>query len=123
MITERDIMDDCIFCKIANGDIPTDFLYQDDNFVVFKDIHPDAKFHALIVPKEHILNVTEIKENECKWGKILTIAREIAKTNKLDGGFRLVINNGSDAGQVVDHLHCHILGGEKLGPLNCNIKK
>ena len=107
---------DCLFCKIVNGEIPSDKLYEDDRVLVFRDIEPQAPFHALIIPKEHISSAAEITyENSGIIGYIFEIAAKIAKENKLDNGFRIVNNCGRDGAQTVNHLHFHMLGGRLLG--------
>jgi len=103
----------CIFCKIAKKEIPTDILQESDKAVIFKDIHPSAPVHYLVVPKKHILSIKDIShEDEALIGHIVLMAKEAAeKLNLL--GYKLVFNVGRDGGQVVDHIHLHILGGWK----------
>jgi len=104
-------MKDCLFCKIINKEIPSDIVYQDEKMIVFKDIHPKAPYHVLIVPKKHIESVTQLKKTDKElMGEIILKAKEIAKNNNLKG-YKLVINVGRDGGQVIDHLHLHLLGG------------
>lgn len=112
-------MNDCIFCKIANKEIPSEFLLEDDSLVAFKDIDPKAKMHVLIIPKKHIAKVSETsKEDSELLGNMLLASKKIAEdTGILESGYRIVINNGADAGQEVGHLHVHVLGGENLGGL------
>lgn len=109
-------MAECIFCKIAGGEVPTEFLYQDENLVAFKDINPQAPVHFLIVPRKHISNILEITDADHQL--LMTIQKVIAElTAKLgiaDNGFRVVVNTGKDGGQTVPHLHFHILGGRFL---------
>jgi histidine triad (HIT) family protein len=109
-------MEDCIFCKIINGQIPGDFVFKDDRVVAFKDIHPMAPLHVLIVPREHIASLAEI--TEAKAGLVahmVAVANSLARQNGVaDKGYRVVINSGSDGGQVVQHLHMHLLGGKPL---------
>lgn len=103
---------DCLFCKIANGKIDTEILYQDDNFVAFYDIKPRAPIHILIVPKKHIeklINV-ENKEDTEIIEKFLFVAAKIAKQLKIEENYRLQFNQGKKAGQEIDHLHLHLLG-------------
>lgn len=108
-------MDDCIFCKIIKGVIPSTRLYEDDDMVIIKDISPQAPVHLLLLPKEHYANIIEMSEAQAA-----TLARCLKKlsamTDKLglSGGFRLVSNKGKDACQSVEHLHIHILGGGQL---------
>lgn len=103
---------DCIFCKIAEKKIPADIVYEDEKAVVFKDINPKAPFHILIIPKKHIASVKELKsEDEELMGGLILIAQKIAGEKKLEG-YKLVINVGRDGGQIVEHLHLHLLGGK-----------
>lgn len=110
-------MSDCIFCKIANKEIPTEMVYEDEYVVAFKDLNPQAPIHILIIPKKHVETIVDLgEEDELLVGKMFTAARKIAK--KLDieeKGFRLIVNCKEDAGQEVMHLHFHILAGQKLG--------
>ena len=108
-------MKDCLFCKIINGEIPSEKVYEDDEILAFKDINPKAPVHILIIPKKHISSAMEIKENdESLIGKIFTVIAKIAKEQKLDNGYRIINNCGEDGGQEVMHLHFHLLGGKKL---------
>lgn len=109
-------MDDCVFCKIIKGEIPSKKVYEDDDVLAFYDINPIAKVHVLVIPKKHITSLLELKEEDKDllfhiFNKINEIAEMIgvAKT-----GFRVISNVGEDSGQAVKHLHFHILGGEKL---------
>ena len=106
---------DCLFCRIINGDIPSTKVYEDELCFAFRDIAPQAKIHILVVPKEHIASAAEItEENAGIAAHILTVLPKIAAAEGLDGGWRIVSNIGDDAGQTVKHLHFHILGGERL---------
>lgn len=108
-------MNDCIFCKIANGDIPSDFIYEDEKMVAFKDINPQAPVHLLLVPKVHIESTDSIdEENEHLIGHIFRIASQIAKDFGLENGYRIVNNCKEDGGQTVDHIHFHLLGGRSM---------
>lgn len=111
-------MDDCIFCKIVKGEIPSEKVYEDDKVLAFKDINPATPIHVLVIPKKHINNLLEIKEEDNEI--ILDIFSSIKKIAKQLGieesGFRLISNCGKDSGQEVMHLHFHILAGKKLGP-------
>ncbi|MGN1060391.1 MAG: histidine triad nucleotide-binding protein [Candidatus Coproplasma sp.] len=105
----------CIFCRIIKGEIPSSKVYEDDKMYVFKDIEPKAKVHLLAVPKTHFKLLEEMGESEADILKyMLAKIPEIAKANGCENGYRLLINQGDDAGQTVFHLHIHILGGEKL---------
>ena len=102
----------CIFCKIIKGEVPTNFLYEDDNLVVFKDIRPKAKVHLLLVSKEHIKSLLTVEEKHAAlMSHMLMMLPKIAKEQGLSNGFRTVINTGSGGGQEIDHIHFHLLGG------------
>ena len=109
-------MENCLFCKIIGGQIPGDFVFKDDRVVAFRDIHPMAPVHVLIVPREHIVSLAGI--TEAKAGLVahmVAVANKLAKQNGVaDRGYRLVINSGPEGGQVVQHLHMHLLGGKPL---------
>jgi histidine triad (HIT) family protein len=106
-----------LFCKIANGEIPSQFVYEDDKVVAFKDINPEAPHHILIIPREHITSALEItEENSAIVGHIFTVASSLARKLGFDkDGFRIVNNCGRDGGQTVGHLHFHVLAGRNLG--------
>ncbi|MDE7167919.1 MAG: histidine triad nucleotide-binding protein [Clostridia bacterium] len=107
---------DCLFCKIIRGEIPSAKVYEDEKMLVFKDIEPKAKVHLLAIPKNHFKLLSEMDEDRAEDLKyILKKIPQIAKENGLENGYRLIINQGDDAGQTVFHLHVHILGGEVLG--------
>lgn len=107
-------MDDCVFCKIVNGEIPSKKVYEDDKVLAFHDIQPIAPIHILVIPKEHINSLMEL-ENDELLSHLTKVIKQIAKEQGLDEkGFRLVTNIGEDGGQAVKHLHFHILGGTKL---------
>lgn len=109
--------DNCIFCKIANHEVPSNFVYEDDQVVAFHDLNPLAPVHVLIVPKEHKMNLSEYeKEDEKLLGHILIVAAHIARELGVEeSGYRIVTNVGPDAGQTVLHTHFHLLGGMILG--------
>jgi len=104
---------ECIFCKIANHEIPTEAVYEDDDVIAFHDINPQAPIHLLIVPKKHITSIMEVAEEDGPIiNKIVKVAQKLAKENNIDKkGFRIVVNTGDDGGQTVKHLHFHLLGG------------
>ena len=106
-----------IFCKIIKGEIPADIVWQDDDFLVIKDIHPQAPVHLLIIPKRHLADLKEVKSFDATLlGKIFIVAEEVAKlVGVSDSGYRLILNEGNHAGKVVPHLHLHLLGGKDLG--------
>ena len=108
-------MENCIFCKIVAGEIPSAKAYEDEEIVIFNDIEPKAKIHLLCVPKEHFALIEEADERRAALlGRTLKKIGELRKTLGLEEGYRLVINQGENAGQTVHHLHIHILGGEPL---------
>ena len=110
-------MADCIFCKIAHGEIPSTKVYEDNTVLAFRDLDPQAPEHVLIIPKKHLSSVLDFgAEDRELAGHILTeVVPEIARTLGIDaGGFRLVTNMGADGGQTVGHLHFHLLGGRSL---------
>lgn len=110
-------MNDCIFCKIINKEIPSDIVYEDEEILAFRDIHPVTPVHILVIPKKHISSLAELeKEDEAVIGKIYTVINKIAKEEGIfEKGFRVIVNCGEDGGQEVKHLHFHLLGGKKLG--------
>lgn len=109
-------MSDCIFCKIAAGEIPSTKLYEDNDVIAFKDLHPQAPVHFLVVPKMHIPCAADITpENSGVVAKCFEVIAKLAKQEKLDGGFRVINNCGADAGQTVMHLHFHVLAGLNMG--------
>ena len=114
-------MYDCLFCKIAAGEIPSKKVYEDDRVLAFYDINPMAKVHVLVIPKAHIDSVAAItEENADLVAHIFTVIPKIARELGLtEGGFRVVSNCGENAGQSVRHLHFHILGGEQLSLQMC----
>ncbi len=108
-------MENCIFCKIIAGEIPSAKVYEDDEIVIFKDIAPLAKIHLLCVPKEHFAYLSELDgARAALLGRALKKIAELAPSLGLEDGYRLVVNQGESAGQSVKHLHIHILGGEPL---------
>jgi histidine triad (HIT) family protein len=111
-------MSDCIFCKILSGEIPSKKVYEDDDAYAFHDIHPAAPVHLLLIPKLHIDSLAVADENHTALlGKLLLLAPKLAKLHGLDTGFKTTIHTGRDGGQVVFHLHLHIMGGGKIAPL------
>jgi len=108
-------MKDCIFCKIAKKEEKAEIIHENDNLIVFKDIKPKAPIHYLIVPKKHIKSINELKEeNKGLIGEMVLTAKKIAgKVGIKDSGYKLIFNVGRGGGQIVDHLHLHVLGGWK----------
>ncbi len=107
-------MTDCIFCKIVQGDIPCNKVYEDEHVLAFHDIDPKADTHLLVIPKQHIVNLMSVKGDQ--WdtvSKLLKTVNSIAQQEKLEG-YRLITNNGEQGGQEVFHMHWHILAGTKL---------
>ncbi|MBQ2135883.1 MAG: histidine triad nucleotide-binding protein [Clostridia bacterium] len=108
-------MSDCLFCKIAAGEIPSTKVYEDDYVYAFLDIAPQAPFHAVIIPKEHIGSADEINgENSILIAKVFEAVAKIAKQEKLENGYRVVNNCGEDGGQTVHHIHFHLLARRNL---------
>ena len=102
-------MKNCLFCKIINKEVPSDIIYEDEKVIAFKDIHPKAPIHLLIVPKKHIPSVDHLEmEDKTLMGELILTAQKIAREKKLKG-YRLQINVGRPAGQLIDHLHLHLL--------------
>lgn len=113
-------MSDCIFCKIAAGEIPSTKRYEDDDVLAFNDLHPQTPVHILVIPKQHIACAGDITpENSAAVANCFEVIAKLSKQEKLDGGFRVITNTGADAGQTVGHLHFHILAGKKLGEKLC----
>lgn len=107
----------CIFCRIAAGEIPANKVLENEHVVAFHDLHPHAPVHVLVIPKAHIVNVGSADAEHAETlGQVLLACREVAeKTGVAESGFRVTLNTGPDAGQSVDHLHAHVLGGRSLG--------
>ncbi len=106
---------DCLFCKIIEGSIPSTKVYEDETVYAFRDIAPQAPTHILVVPKAHIADMNDVTaESSAVVAHIFEVIPQIAKAEGLTGGYRVVSNCGSDAGQTVQHLHFHILGGKQL---------
>lgn len=110
-------MADCVFCLIATGQIPADVVYEDAEIMAFRDIHPVAPVHILIIPKRHLASLQETKpEDEHLLGRLLLVANQLANEAELPG-YRVAINVGKAGGQVVPHLHVHLIGGRPLAEL------
>ena len=107
---------DCIFCQIAAGKIPSDITYQDEELIAFRDINRQAPTHLLIIPRKHIPSLAQLSPEELPlMGRMVDVARKLAKEEGItETGYRLVVNYGEWGGQVVAHLHMHLLGGRKL---------
>jgi len=107
---------ECIFCKIANKEMPAEIIYEEGEIIAFKDANPVAPIHLLIIPKKHILSVNHLAEEDKELiGELFLVAQKLAREYGIDkSGYRLIFNIGKDAGQTVDHLHLHLIGGKKL---------
>lgn len=103
---------DCIFCRVVTGETPSDKVFENEKLLAFNDIYPKAKIHVLIIPKKHIDSIKELQEDDKELiGEMVLLAQKIAKDKKLEG-YKLVVNVGKDGGQIVDHLHLHLLSGD-----------
>lgn len=114
-------MEECIFCKIINKQIPSTIVYEDEEILAFKDIHPVAPVHILVIPKKHVKSIMELEQVDEKIiGKIYSVIKQIAIEQKIaDEGFRVIVNCGENGGQEVGHIHFHLIGGKKLGTKIC----
>ena len=109
---------DCLFCRIARHEIPAKVVYEDDEFIAFHDINPMAPVHILLIPKRHVVTLADLTDADAAWtARMLRLVPQLARENGSsplpEGGFRLVVNNGTEGGQEIDHLHFHILGGAR----------
>ena len=108
-------MSDCLFCKVVAGEIPGDMVYEDDKVVAFKDINPKSEVHLLVIPREHIASLNELTpEHDALLAHMMRVIPQLAKSQGLDGGFRTIINTGKGGGQIIFHLHMHLMGGKDL---------
>jgi histidine triad (HIT) family protein len=109
-------MSDCLFCKIAEGEIPSNKVYEDDELFAFHDISPQAPVHILVIPRKHIVSLEEAEDGDAAlMGKILMLIRKLAREQGVSPGYRVVNNCGASAGQSVFHIHFHLIGGRALG--------
>lgn len=110
-------MSDCIFCRIIAKEIPSEVLYEDEDILAFKDINPVAPVHILLIPKKHIISVNDLIDQDAQViGRIFIVLKKLAaQLGIAESGYRVVTNTGKDGGQVVDHLHFHLIGGKELG--------
>ncbi|HEX6511889.1 MAG TPA: histidine triad nucleotide-binding protein [Chloroflexota bacterium] len=106
-------MADCIFCKIASGEIKGNVVYQDEHVTAFRDLNPQAPTHVLVIPNRHVASIADLDDADLSF-RLLEAVRQIARDEKLYSGWRLVTNVGPDAGQSVPHLHWHLLGGRHM---------
>ena len=109
-------MEECIFCKIVRGEMPASIVYKDEAITAFLDIHPVASTHILLVPDKHISSVNEVQpEDEPVMGRLFTVAKKLAEQKGINSeGYRLIVNTGRHGGQVVYHLHMHLMGGQRM---------
>ena len=107
---------DCLFCRIASGEIPASVVHADDRFVAFRDIHPQAPVHILVIPREHVASLDAADDGHRELlGELLLRARDLARTEGIaEDGYRTVLNVGADGGQTVHHIHLHLVGGRSL---------
>ena len=110
-------MAECIFCRVAKGEIPAERLFEDEFVVAFRDIHPVAPMHVLVIPKQHVTAAWDLDQSHgFMLARMFIAANDVAAKAGVDqSGYRLVVNSGRDAGQSVDHLHMHVLGGQRMG--------
>ena len=106
-------MDDCLFCRIVAGKLPATVVYEDDDVMAINDVFPRAPFHVLVVPRKHVATLAEL-EDEPLGGRLIQAVRRVARQGGVGDNFRLVVNNGDQAGQSVRHLHLHVLGGREF---------
>jgi len=108
-------MSDCLFCKIIAGEIPSETVFEDEQLVVFRDINPKAEVHLLVIPRQHIASLEEVTpEQDALLAHMLRVMPQLAKSQGLEDGFRSIINTGKGGGQIIFHLHMHLLGGKDL---------
>jgi len=121
VMTDRQKESDCIFCTIAASETPADVVWEDEETIFFNDISPKARVHVLAIPKKHIKSLAKMSEEDVLlMGKLMHNAVLVAERLGVnESGYRLITNVGPDAGQDVEHVHWHLMGGEKLGPLRC----
>jgi len=106
---------DCLFCRIVAGEIPATKVHEDDVVLAIRDINPQAPTHVLLMPRQHVASAADLSEADTPLlGRLFSAAADLARSEGLDGGWRLVVNVGPDGGQTVDHLHLHLLGGRRM---------
>lgn len=112
-------MTGCVFCRIVAGQEAAEVLYEDEEIMAFKDIHPAAPVHVLIIPKAHYARLEEVPHNQAALlGRLFLVARDLAERLGIQrSGYRLILNNGPNSGQIIFHIHLHLLGGRRLGKL------
>ena len=104
---------ECLFCKIAEGTIPADIVYQDEATMAFRDVNPQAPTHVLVIPKEHIASFHHVRDAQL-WLAVIKATHRVAEQEDIASGYRIVSNIGSEAGQSVEHFHIHVLGGRQM---------
>jgi histidine triad (HIT) family protein len=110
--------DACVFCAIAEGRVPADVVWQSDRVLAFRDLHPQAPTHVLVVPRSHARDLADLATTDTTLlGEVFAAAAAVAEQEGLSGGYRVITNTGPDSGQTVFHLHVHVLGGRNLGAL------
>lgn len=109
---------DCLFCKIIAGEETAEFVYQADDVVAFRDIYPQAPVHLLVVPTRHVPSAHDLVDDDALLGRVFAVAREVAEQEDVADGYRVATNVGSRGGQVIGHLHFHVLGGRQLGGID-----
>ncbi len=110
--------DDCLFCRIIAGEEPAEFVYQADDVVAFRDIFPQAPVHVLVVPRRHLRSAHELSDAGELLDRVFFVAREVAEQEAIADGYRVATNVGAKGGQVIGHLHFHVLGGRQLGGID-----
>lgn len=114
MTADRGTATDCIFCKIASGEIPATIVHQGDEFVAFRDLDPKAPTHVLVIPRRHVVSLSEMTD-AALMGQLMLAARDVARMEGIaDSGYRVVLNTNADGGQSVFHIHAHVLGGRRM---------
>ncbi len=106
--------DSCIFCRIARGEIPSSRVAENEDVVAFRDVNPQAPIHVLVAPKAHVTGISALPGADRMWNQLMEMAQEVASAEQLTGGFRLVVNQGADGGQTINHLHMHVLAGRAM---------
>lgn len=108
-------MTDCLFCRMARGEVTPDLVYEDDDIIAFRDINPQAPVHCLVIPRRHIEALDDVRSEDAElMGRLFVVANQVAADQGLDNGYRAVINCRGDGGQTVFHLHLHVLGGRQM---------
>lgn len=108
-------MNNCLFCKIEKREIPSNMVFENESLFAIRDINPKAPVHVLIIPRKHIAQMNDLEASDSKLaGELILTARQLAAQEKIENGYRLVFNNGAEAGQSVFHIHLHLLGGRRM---------